>query len=101
MSESECSKARGRVCGVCTRKAPNMRPISAIVLRMILDYHYDSYNTEEFPHVICVSCDQTLRYIDKLEDDEEVAGHLLRGQEGAHGDPSLRHPVLLMLLVSR
>ena len=67
---SECAWARTRVCGVCTRKAANLRPISDTVLQFIKDYHYGGYNRDEFPSVICVSCDAILRYTDNLEDGE-------------------------------
>ena len=67
---SECARARTRVCGVCTRKAANLRPISDTVLQFIKDYHYGGYNRDEFPSVICVSCDAILRYTDNLEDGE-------------------------------
>ena len=67
---SGCSNARTRVCGVCTRKAANMRNISDNILTFIQDYHYHGYNKDDFPSVICVSCDATLRYIDKLEEGE-------------------------------
>ena len=64
---SGCTKARTRVCGVCTRKAANMRNICDNLLTLIQDYHYTGYNKDDFPSVICVSCDATLRYLDKLE----------------------------------
>ena len=67
---SGCARARTRVCGVCTRKGPNLRAISDTVLLFIKDYHYKDYNFDEFPSVVCVSCDAVLRYIDKLEDGE-------------------------------
>ena len=67
---SGCTKARTRVCGVCTRKAANMRNISDNLLTLIQDYHYTGYNKDDFPSVICVSCDATLRYLDKLEEGE-------------------------------
>ncbi len=67
---SGCARARTRVCGVCTRKGPNLRAISDNVLLFIKDYHYKDYNFDEFPSVVCVSCDAVLRYIDKLEDGE-------------------------------
>ena len=67
---SGCARARTRVCGVCTRKAANLRPISDTVLLFIKDYHYGGYNRDEFPSVICGSCDYILRCIDKLEDGE-------------------------------
>ena len=67
---SKCAGARTRVCGVCTRKAANLRNISDTVLLFIKDYHFKDYNLDEFPSVICVSCDATLRYIDNLEDGE-------------------------------
>ena len=67
---SGCARARTRVCGVCTRKAAKLIPISDTVLLFIQDYHFKDYNRSEYPSVICMSCDATLRYIDKLEDGE-------------------------------
>ena len=67
---SGCARAKTRVCGVCTRKAANLIAISDTVLIFIKDYVYKDYNRYEYPSVICMSCDATLRYIDKLEDGE-------------------------------
>ena len=67
---SGCAVARSRVCGVCTRKGPNLRNISDAVLIFIQDYHYKEYNKDDFPSVICGSCDYVLRCMDKLEDGE-------------------------------
>ena len=67
---SGCAQARTRVCGVCTRKAAKLIAISDTVLLFIQDYHFKDYNRSEYPSVICMSCDATLRYIDKLEDGE-------------------------------
>ena len=67
---SGCAVARSRVCGVCTRKGPNLRNISDAVLIFIQDYHYKDYNKDDFPNVICGSCDYVLRCMDKLEEGE-------------------------------
>ena len=67
---SGCAVSRSKVCGVCTRKGPNLRNISDAVLIFIQDYHYKDYNKDEFPSVICGSCDYILRCIDKLEEGE-------------------------------
>ena len=67
MSES-CAKARTRVCGVCTRKAKDLRPISEAVLGFIKDYIYQDYDVDYYPSVVCGSCTFILRYMDKLEE---------------------------------
>ena len=63
MSES-CAKARTRVCGVCTRKAKDLRPISEAVLGFIKDYVYQDYDVDYYPSVVCGSCTFILRYTD-------------------------------------
>ena len=63
---SKCEQNRAKVCGICTRKGV-LRKISEAVLLMIKDHHYSSYNFQQMPTTICVSCDRILRFIDQAD----------------------------------
>ena len=53
------------VCGVCTCKSKNLRTISPILLVLIKKHHFDQYDLDTMPNVICLSCIPTLKEIDE------------------------------------
>ena len=54
------------ICGVCFRKSSlKLLSISEAKLRLIRDYHYDLYDTNNLPKKLCKSCSSTLSDIEK------------------------------------
>ena len=64
LSHYEC---RQKVCGVCLRKAKEIRPITEECLILIKNFHYDGYSLDDnfFPLVVCKSCSLALKAYEK------------------------------------
>ena len=54
-----------KICGVCTLKPKYSQKINPVLLELIKRNHYENYDLESMPIIVCKSCVNILKEIDK------------------------------------